>query len=83
MTATTVVTTEVPAGGGGVWGGLNVRAIAGGAVGEVAFGAILMFLGVLLAWYFRKRRVDGVQGGSPHAPMGPPYGQTPELGRRQ
>lgn len=83
VTATTVVTAEVTAGSGP-----NAGAIAGGAVGGVAFGAILTFLGLLLAGYFRKRQVGGVrESGSPYtpmaSPMASPYGQTPELGQRQ
>jgi len=79
VTATTVVTAEVSAGGEGP----NAGAIAGGVVGGVAFGAIVTFLGLLLAGYFRKRQVEGARGGSLYAPMESPYGQTPELAQRQ
>ncbi|KAK1830850.1 hypothetical protein QBC39DRAFT_331205 [Podospora conica] len=79
VTATMMVTAEVPAKGGGP----NAGAIAGGAVGGVAFGAILTFLGLLLAGYFRKRQLAGRQAaGSPYGPTSP-YGLTPELGQRQ
>lgn len=77
VTATAVVTTDVPVGGSRP----NAGAIAGGAVGGVAFGAILTFLGLLLAGYFRKRKVVVREVVSPYGQTA--YGLTPELAQRQ